>query len=124
MTERQSLLPDDVKPATVLAAGPVLLSEITDAVCAHYGLSVEELVSLYKHQARGLLVVLARRYARGVTTKTIGEWLGCTNGTVGANYTKTHGRLAVDELLRDDLDIIERRLADIVIERSRGMPSC
>lgn len=117
--ELQTLLPDDVSPVVVLDRSPPLLREITAAVCHHYHITIEQLLSELRHPARGLLIVLARRYTRE-TYQALGDWLGITNGNASALFAKTIGRLPQNELLRDDHDIIERRLAEVVIERTGG----
>ncbi|MBR0741197.1 hypothetical protein JQ581_30120 [Bradyrhizobium liaoningense] len=117
MVETRSLLPDELPPARLLSAQAPRLDEIVLATCIHFRVKTDQ---LHAHRTvRGLIVILARRYTR-VSFSQLAALLGVTPATVCQLNNKMHGRLDANELLRDDRDVIERRLADIVIERSRS----
>ena len=114
----ETLLPDNVPPSKVLIKSPPLLTEIIRAVCDHYRYTNAQMVA--DHTARGLIIVLARRYTRA-PQREIGQLLGYSHFTnISSMFGKTHARMAHNELLRDDYDIIERRIAEMVLTRSGG----
>lgn len=116
--ELATWLPDDVSPVTVLIGSPPLLREIDRAVRDHYRIRRPAALGT---PARGLVIVLARRYTR-TTLQELSDWIGISPGNVSSQYGKTSARLEVIDLLRDDYDIIERRIAHMVISRTGRAP--
>ncbi|WP_445215493.1 hypothetical protein ACKWRH_23730 [Bradyrhizobium sp. Pa8] len=111
------LIPDDVPASRVLDQWPPELHEIALAACAHYRVGLDPGLKL-KH-IRGLVVLLARRYTRA-SLPIIGAALGCSASNAASMGTKMSGKLEIIEQLRDDHDVIERRIAELVIARSGG----
>lgn len=112
-----SVLPDDVPAFRVLDRRPPELHEIALAACNHYRVGLDPGLKL-KH-IRGLIVVLARRYTRA-SFPAIAAVLGCSESNAASMGTKMRGKLDVIEQLRDDRDVIERLIADMVLARSGG----
>jgi chromosomal replication initiation ATPase DnaA len=121
----EPFLPDDASPAKIFAANPPLLGEIIAATCAHYRLDPARIADGgYSPSAasfvRNVISYQARLYTH-LSGEKIGTALGRTESTVRAGENKVTGRLTVDEHLRDDLDIIARRIAIAVLKRG-GRP--
>lgn len=97
------------------------LSEITEAVCAHYSISEIEITSQRKKlvttRPRMIAYYLARKLT-GLSLPQIGAKLGGRDHTSvlnGAN--KIAKEIQSDELLRDDCDLLELKIAEKVLNR-------
>lgn len=112
-----SVLPDDVPAFRLLDARPPELHEIALAACGYYRVGLDPGLKL-KH-IRGLVVLLARRYTHA-SLPAIGGMLGCSASNAASMGNKMSGKLDVIEQLRDDRDVIERRVADMVLARTGG----
>lgn len=121
MAERQSLLPDDFSPRKFFSVTPPTLDEIIKATCSYYLLTFDELVLRTDRAAslaRNLVSYQARTY--GVASfDTIAKRLCRSRIAALTGDSKITGRLTVEERLRDDVDIIARHIADMVIERTQ-----
>jgi chromosomal replication initiation ATPase DnaA len=124
-----SLLPDDLSPSLVLAITPPNISDILRTVARFYGVKPE--AALYagtgEHgprlcsHVRQVTCCLARRMTRASHQK-IANALGYRNHTtVHYNALLIEGRAQRHELLRDDLDILRRRITDHVLDRCEGV---
>ena len=119
--ETQSLLPDDLPPARVFAEHPPTFDEVRQAVCDHYGIHFDYLtgrVDRHATMVKAIIAYLLRRHAH-MGVEEIARLVGYRNSSsVSAAATKVDGRLTVEELLQDDIDIIKRRIAHAILERS------
>jgi chromosomal replication initiation ATPase DnaA len=120
-SQLQSLLPDDVSPDLVFAISPPTLTEILAQVSAFYAVPTSLIIKHCRAPdicfARHVTCYLARTMTR-LSHQQIGNRLG------GFDITLSHyGHARVmqlreqDEIVRDDLDILHRRVMDAVLTR-------
>lgn len=98
---------------------PPKLSEIIEVVCDYYGLTKNQVTGPHKSFANRRLVVyfLARKLTR-LTLPQIGRHLGDRDhSTILKGALRVAKLSKVDEVLRDDLDVLELRIAEKVLNR-------
>jgi chromosomal replication initiation ATPase DnaA len=119
--EIKTLLPDDVSPLRVFAASPPTFEEVEKAVCDHYGTPPDYYRAHGDRSAtlvKNIIAFMLRRHGR-MSERAISQHLGYrAKSSVMFGVLKITGRIEVEELLRDDIDIIRRRVAHAILERS------
>lgn len=114
-----ALLPDDLPAAEVLRQRPPTLDEITSVCADYYNVSSDRLAMGRDRQTshtRRCIYYFARRYIRMMSCKQIStRFFKRTENSVWSGASKVEGMREHDELIRDDLDILERRIAQAVL---------
>lgn len=122
----RSLLPDDVSPDLVFAITPPTITEILYAVADYYGIKVH---IIRDRAIRGHSICWARHvvcyFARSMTRcshKQIATRLGGWDLTISHYGRERVIRTSkINELARDDLDILRLRITDTVLNRCEGV---
>jgi len=123
-SQLQSLLPDDLSPDLVFAISPPTLAEILAQVSAFYAVPTPLIIKHYRHCrhrdisfARHVVCYLARTMTR-LSHQQIGTRLGGFDiATVYYGHIRLTQLRAHNEIVRDDLDILHRRVMDVVLTR-------
>lgn len=98
---------------------PPKLSEIIEVVCDYYGLTETQITGPTKFFARPRMVVyfLARKLTN-LSMPQIGRHLGDRDhSTVQKGAQRIAKLLKVDEVLRDDIDLLELKITEKVLNR-------
>jgi chromosomal replication initiation ATPase DnaA len=115
-----ALLADDVNPADVLRQRPPTFREIMQACAEHYNVEMDHLLGGGSDReattARNCAFYIGRRYTRHSCEEMAFAMGRRTHHPCTTALTKMSGRLQVEERLRDDIDIIERRIAQTVLD--------
>jgi chromosomal replication initiation ATPase DnaA len=100
---------------------PPKLAEIIESVCDYYNVTVVQITGAQRARhitiARMVTYFLARKLT-GMSLAQIGKFLGDRDHTTvwhGAQRIQTLSK--VDEVLRDDLDVLELRISEKVLNR-------
>lgn len=115
-----ALLPDDLPAADVLRQRPPTLDEIIEACAGFYDVPIDDKLMTGRARrishVRRCVYYFARRYLRMMSCKQIAtRFYKRNHNTVWSGASRIDGMRPVDELVRDDLDIIERRIAQSVL---------
>lgn len=113
-----ALMPDDLPAAKVLRQRPPTFDEIIKECADYYDIPLDRFMTgrdrLSSH-ARRCAFYLARRYTR-LSCDTVAKLTGRRGHTTAvAAAMKVNGIRLTDERLRDDIDILERRIAQTVL---------
>lgn len=98
---------------------PPKLSEIIEVVCDYYGLTKTQVTGPNKSFAHRRMVIyfLARKLTR-LSMPQIGRHLGDRDHSTIQKGAQRIAKLSkADEVLRDDLDVLELRIAEKVLNR-------
>lgn len=114
-----TLIPDDIRAADVLRQRPPTFTEIMTACAGYYGVEMDHLLGGGGDRtttlARNCAFWLGRRYTRH-SCEEMSRMIGrMTHHPCTTALNKIAGRLQVEERLRDDIDIIERRVMEAVL---------
>ena len=115
----RAFLPDDVSPASIFATNPPTIEEVIAEACAFYRMPRDEAMTAGHRQAslvRNVIVHQARICGR-LPHAVIGKAIGKSSQITMAAENKIGGRISIDEPFRDDMDILQRRIACAVIKR-------
>lgn len=120
-SQLQSLLPDDVSPDLVFAISPPTLAEILAQVSSFYAVPAPLIMRHCRHRdicfARHVACYLARTMTR-LSHQQIGNRLGGFDiATVYYGHIRLMQLREQNEIVRDDLDILHRRVVDVVLAR-------
>jgi chromosomal replication initiation ATPase DnaA len=119
---------DDLSPASFFAGFPPTLSEIMEEAAAYYQISAADLVyhpttrnaNLQSTHVRRVVCFLAReltRQSHEVIAERVGYW---SHTAVFQSHRSIARRAKHEAVVKDDLDILTRRLLDRVILRCEG----
>lgn len=98
---------------------PPKMSEIIEVVCDYYGLTAAQITSPRKSDARPRMIVyfLARKLTT-LSMPQIGRQLGDRDHSTVQKGAQRIAKLSkVDEILRDDIDLLELKVAEKVLNR-------
>ena len=120
-----SLLPDDLSPEFVLEISPPKIPDILHAVADYYGIAPETLCNMKLRSdllcwARHVMYYLARTMTRRTLMQISMASSHCDFTVVSYGAARVAREIQINEIARDDIDILRLRVAYRVMDRCEG----